>query len=241
MKRRSMAIWLAALAALAAWGLTARADPPAGGAEADDDEAPPYFSVPGTLPQGEDLLGMACWAAGKAEEAGPQIDPTKVLAQVIENMGKSEELLSQQRDAGQETVRTETKVIEDLSTLVEYLKQKQQKQQKQQQQKKQQSKGDSQKQAPGGQKPQSGQGQPKTSKGKNPAQKEQATHGNVDENGQKGDNPDLLPERWGILPENAPQQTKQEMLEMILPQYRDLLTRYFYALAQHKDETGGGK
>ena len=35
--------------------------------------------------------------------------------------------------------------------------------------------------------------------------------------------------------------TKQAMSEMILPQYRELLNRYFYALAQHKDEADGGK
>jgi hypothetical protein len=266
MKGLAIAISLAALAALAAWGVTAAegaalpmilndhpdgreatpaaaagedskaADSSDNGAQEEDDEAPPAFVLPGMLPQGEDLLRMACWAAGKAEEAGPQMDPSAVLDQVIENMAKTEELLSGKGEAGQEAVQSETKVIEDLSALVEYVKQKQQKQQKQQQKKQQQSQGDSQKSGQSQPKPGSGQGEPK--KGKNPAQKEQATHGQANENGVKGDNPDVSAERWGELLPNAPQETKQAMGEMILPQYRELLNRYFYALSQHKEEKG---
>ncbi len=209
--------------------------------EAADDEKPPAFGMPGALPQAEDMLLMACWAAGKTEEAGPQMDPLKVLEQVIENMGKTEELLSQQRVAGDETVQVETKVIEDLSALVEYVKQKQQKQDKKPKPKPKPSSGDSKSAGSSAPKPGTGKGEPKTTRSKNPASKEQATHGAADENGLKGDNPDRDMERWGLLPENAPQETKQAMSEMILPQYRELLNRYFYALAQHKDEADGGK
>lgn len=205
-------------------------------AEEADDEKPPAFCAPGALPQGDDLLRMAAWAAGKTEEAGPQMDPMKVLDQVVENMGRSEELLSQKHEAGQEAIQTETKVIEDLSALVEYSKQKQQKKQKQQQKKQEQSKKDSQKQSQGAPKPASGQGEPKTSKSPNAAKKEQATHGQVNENGEKGENPNTMAERWGLLPENAPQETKQAMQDMILPQYRELLDRYYYNLSQHRDE-----
>jgi len=176
------------------------------------------------------------------EEAEEEIDinPTEVVERIIDNMGQVAERLTQQKDPGQKTIETEVKVIDDLSDLIEWVKQQQARSQSQQQQQRRQSARDSQRQQQRRRRQGQRRGQQRTSRQQRrsaqPMQDEMATKGQVQE-GELADISEMLEERWGDLLPNRPRETMQSIRNMILQEYVDLLDRYYYSLAKNKPQT----
>ena len=173
------------------------------------------------------------------EDEGPQINPEEVVKRIIDNMGTSQDLLSRDKETGEKTQTVQGQIVKDLSDLIEYVKQKQSKSQGKGQSQGQQ-KSDSQKMSQGGQQAQGrGQGRrPMARRGSRPMQDEYATKGSVQE-AELADVQKLLEERWGDLMPNAARETLQGIQDMILPKYRDLLSRYFYELARQGTRPSG--
>jgi len=193
-------------------------------------------------PAGEAAKGEAEEEEGKeGEQEEIDINPTEVVERIIDNMGQAATRLAQEKDPGEKTIQIETKVIEDLSDLIEWVKQQQaQSQQSQQQQQRRQSARDSQRQQQRRrQQSQRGQQQQQTARqpqrSDQPMQDEMATKGQVQE-GQLADISEMLEERWGELLPNRPRETMQSIQNMILQEYVDLLDRYYYSLARNKPE-----
>ena len=172
------------------------------------------------------------------EEPEKRIDPAKVVRQIVEGMDDSAVRLKKRKDPGEETQGVQKKVVDDLSDLIEYVKQQQQQQSQSQQQQNQQSQRDDQRaqqrrrQRQGRQQGR-GQGrqQQQPQRGQEPMQDEFATKGAVQEEELEAV-AKLMAERWGDLLKNPSRETLQSIPEMILPKYQRLLSRYFYALAR---------
>ena len=169
------------------------------------------------------------------EEAEEEIDinPTEVVERIINNMGQVATRLTQEKDPGQETVEVETAVIDDLSDLIEWVKQQQAQSQSQQQQQRRPSAQDSQRQQQRRRRKTQQQTARQQRRGTQPMQDEMATKGQVQE-GELADISEMLEERWGELLPNRPRETTQSIRNMILQEYVDLLDRYYYSLAKNK-------
>lgn len=178
-------------------------------------------------------------AAGESEpgeEDEEKINPTEVVKEIIEGMDDSAERLATKVDTGTETQDVQKKVDDDLSKLIRYVKQQQQQQQSQSQNQQQQSQRDSQRNRRRRQRGRGrgrGRGRPRTSRAQQPAQDEQATKGQVQQEELDAVSK-MAVERWGDLLQNAPRETLQAIPDMFLEKYRGLLGRYFYALARQQ-------
>ena len=176
---------------------------------------------------------------GEAEVEEIDINPTEVVKRIIDNMDQAAARLTQETDPGEKTIEVETKVIEDLSDLIEWVKQQQAQSQSQQQQQRPQSAQDSQRQQQRRRQQSQQQRQQQTARQQQrstqPMQDEMATKGQVQE-GQLADVSDMLDERWGDLLPNRPRETTQSIQNMILQEYVDLLDRYYYSLAKNKPQ-----
>lgn len=170
-------------------------------------------------------------------EENPEIDPRVVIERIIEGMDTSAVRLSREKDPGEKTQTVQKKVIEDMTDLIEYVKQQQaQSSSSSQQNQNQQSKEDSSKSRRQQQGRQGRSGsRPQTNRAQNPAQDEVASKGSVQEE-ELEEISKMLEERWGELLKNAPRETRQAVGDMILEKYRGLLGRYFYALARRSAE-----
>ena len=179
--------------------------------------------------------------AAEGEQEDVDINPAEVVKRIIDNMGQAAQRLTQQKDTGQETVEVEVKVIDDLSDLIKWVKQKQAQSQQQQQQQKRKSARDSERQRQQRRRQGKKQGQQQTARqqrSQQPMQDEKATHGQV----QHGDLPEvseMLADRWGDLLPNRPRETMQSIQNMILQEYVDLLDRYYYSLARNRPQIKG--
>jgi len=178
------------------------------------------------------------------EQEKEKIDPVKLVQEIIEGMDDSAVRLADKKDPGKETQGVQKKVVDDLSELIEYVKQQQAQQQQSQQSQSQQSQQDQQRarrrqrQRQQRQRQQQGRQSQRPQRATNPMQDEFATKGSVQEEDLE-EVSKLLEQRWGDLLKNAPKETLQAIPNMILPKYADLLNRYFYALArQAAEETG---
>lgn len=181
-------------------------------------------------------------AADGGDEPKEPVDPMVLVRQIIDGMDDSADRLAEKVDPGEDTQQVQGKVVDDLSELIKYVKRQQAQQQQQQQDQQQQSKKDEQKarerrrrqqQRQQQQQQQSQRQQPQ--RPQEAMQDEQATHGQAQE-ADPEEVSKLLEERWGDLLKNAPKETRQAIPNMILPKYRELLSRYFFALAQQAAE-----
>ncbi len=177
-----------------------------------------------------------------AEESSPLEpprleNPQEVVDRVIKNMDRSAEMLGPRKDPGESTQKVQRHIVEDLDGLIEYVKQFQMQQSRSSSQQRRQSRRDSQEvqRQPQQQGPQQSQSEPKSQRSRQAMQDEFATQGHVQEEKLK-EVEKLLEEQWGNLLPNAPRETLQGIREMILPKYRRLLSRYFYALARSMEE-----
>jgi hypothetical protein len=175
------------------------------------------------------------------EETEEEIDinPTEVVERIIDNMGQAATRLTQEKDPGEKTIEVETKVIDDLSDLIEWVKQQQAQSQSQQQQQQRQSAQDSQRQQQRRRQQRQRRQRQQTARQQRrstqPMQDEMATKGQVQE-GELADISEMLEERWGDLLPNRPRETMQSIQNMILQEYVDLLDRYYYSLAKNKPQ-----
>jgi hypothetical protein len=181
-----------------------------------------------------DAFGNPQFDADELGDDEPGPDPAEVLQGLFDNMVKSEQLLAEKKDPGEPTQTVQQNIDKGLSQLIELSKKKQQKNKKQQQQQQKQNK-DSQQQQKNTKQQQRSQSkkQTKTSKpGQQAADKEEAKAGEGQDAAEMIDIEKRLEQKWGDLPGVEAHQTTQSLQEMILPKYRELLSRYFYELSR---------
>jgi hypothetical protein len=154
--------------------------------------------------------------------------PEKKMKEVMERMGQAENRLAKEQDPGLVTQETQRRIVTDLDVMIEYLKKQEQ-----------QSSG----------KP--GEGKPKPGEGKKPSQGQQS--GSAPANGEGGnegakdsqmragsaDTPqkngtELHDNRlnWGNLPPGEREAVANGANEHFLPEYRDMINKYYQALAE---------
>lgn len=204
--------------------------------EIGETPAPP---VEGEAGEGAEKPEETPDAAGNDAPEEKEINPTEVVERIVEGMGESAERLGEKKDPGEQTQTVQKKVVDDLSELIEYVKQQQaQASQSQQQQNQQSQRDENEARRRRQQQQQRGQQQgrqPQPRGAQQPMQDEMATKGSVTEE-ELEEVAKMMAERWGDLLPNAPRETLQAIPEMILPKYRLLLSRYFYALARQAAE-----
>jgi len=154
-----------------------------------------------------------------AEEGG---GAAAKMNQIMERMGQSQERLATERDTGLTTQEVQSRIMIDIDAMIDLLK-------KQQSQSKSQSKGKPQQ---GDQRQESQQSQGQQAEGSQAAQESQLPSGGISTAGGSGG--DMREERasWGELPAKDRDLVANGVKEKFLPEYEDMIKRYYEALAE---------
>ncbi|MEI7766599.1 MAG: hypothetical protein WCJ97_04075 [Phycisphaerae bacterium] len=157
-------------------------------------------------------------------------DPMKILERMLKRMDKSADQLSSKTDPGSQTQEIQRRIDGDLAMAIELVRQQQQKQQQQQQS---ESKEEAQKKQ---QSQQQSQGQGKSPspdpQGNQAAQESKLPPGSPGAFQANGQNIKEGRQEWGNLPQRERELIVNGAGEEILPSYRDMVQKYYRALAE---------
>ena len=170
----------------------------------------------------QDLLNKL---TGKSNDSGGQGGgPVQKLHEVMDRMGQAQTRLEQQKDPGLVTQETQRRIVTDLNVVIEYLK-------KQQQQGGGQGQG--QGQQPAQQRTMSqGQQQGQGMGGSRSATDSNLRPGEASTPGNNGQDIHQVDKMWGGLPPGDRQAVAHGASEHFLPEYQDMIKKYYEALAE---------
>ena len=162
---------------------------------------------------------------GKGNKGDGGGDPLEKMNTIMERMGQSETKLTKEQDPGVMTREIQSRIVIDLDSMIELLK-------KQQQQQQSQGQGDPK---PGDEKKESqaeksqGPGEPK---GTEAAQDDNIRGGGSAPPGNNGEDWHDGRKGWGALPPKDRALVTTGAKEKFLPEYKDMIQRYYEALAE---------
>ena len=171
----------------------------------------------------QDLLNKLTGQGNAGAEGGG--DPAAKMNQIMERMGQSHDRLAKEKDTGLTTQEIQSRIMIDIDSMIDILK-------KQQSQSKSQSKSqpkdaDQRQQS----QQQQQQNQASQSQGNQAAQESQMPGGGItNPNGTGELREDRL--NWGELPAKDRDLVANGTKEKFLPEYQDMIKRYYEALAE---------
>jgi hypothetical protein len=205
------------------------------GPNAPDAKPAPATNLPATPPapapinpsaakavDDDDLIKQLTNPNAAPKDTGP--NPTQELKEVLDRMADSQTRLTG-KDPGAVTQESQRRIVTDLDTVIEYVRK--QEQQPQSNSKSKPQPGDKRQQSQG--QKQGNQQQP----GNHAAQDSQLTNGTVEAPQSNGESlRNKGPSEWGNLPPKDRDLISNGVNEQYLPAYKDMIDRYYQALAE---------